>query len=181
MTPTKGTTQEADDVLRTVFGVGSAELEGAFEAAGPLPAALFDRIVEVIDNSGAIKLLADWENQDRKSAAGRTASVPVRAALIVLFLNSLWSFGYSHKRMASTIAHRLTGKQRLQLGITGAGAASAKGLAISVWTVSIGQSFGLGSAHSAFEVQDFHSSMFNSAPCSSLTISYLPKSAVGAQ
>lgn len=125
MTPTKGTAQEADDVLRTVFGVGSAELEGVFEAAGPLSTPLFNRIVEVIDRSGAIELLANWEREDRKSPAGRTAAVPVRAALIVLFLNSLWGFGYSHTRMASTIAHRLTGRQRLQLGISGSGAGLA--------------------------------------------------------
>ncbi|MCY1309813.1 hypothetical protein D9M70_599420 [compost metagenome] len=60
-------------------------------------------------------------------------------------------------------------------------ARSAKAFVTSVWTLSFGQSFFFGSGQSATVLQRFHSAASAATPCPSLTISYLPRRAVGAQ
>src|SRR5699024_3015497 len=65
----------------------------------------------------ALELITDWDQQDRKSGAGRKAKISPLAVLTLFMLNAIWGLSYTHVEMAKTIQSRLTRDQCERIGI----------------------------------------------------------------
>lgn len=117
---------DVDFALFEVFGVDDTGLERAQTVTGHLPNALFSKFLWVIDSSGAVDLLEQWRQEDRKANSGRPELVPLKAVLMVFLLNAFWNKNYSFNATAKTVAYGLTAEQRSRLGISGSGERSSE-------------------------------------------------------
>ena len=98
--------------------MGNTELP-AVPSEGLIPLDYVDIAVRVVDTSGVVDLLAEWDAADRaeKNAGGRPAHITVRSALIMFVLTGLVHH-HLHIRSASEILrYRLAGKAWNTVGI----------------------------------------------------------------
>lgn len=73
-------------------------------------------IGELVDESGIVELLERWENQDRKSKAGRKPLFSYRAIVILLWMHKE-AGDDRYKRIAQTLYAQMTPATRKYLGI----------------------------------------------------------------
>lgn len=106
-----------DEELKHIVGVSHREYRRAMAVTGPMPMAMFNRFVELIDRSGVPAQLEAWANAERKSKVGRRALLSFRAVLVVELMSAAWSQGAQYLEFANTLAHRLTPEQFAVLGI----------------------------------------------------------------
>lgn len=114
--PTFTRVHDLDAAVQEVFGVTEREFRKA-RRVNHLPNAIFNRVVSLIEPSGAIDLIDKWDREDRKSPAGRNPLVSPLAVLVVFLLSAFRSKAYSFEEGAETIATRLTREQLERLGI----------------------------------------------------------------
>ncbi|MEV8338118.1 hypothetical protein [Leucobacter sp. NPDC077196] len=81
-----------------------------------MPNVLFSKFLHVIDASGIIPRLEAWHTEDSINNAGRKSTLPMRAGLMALLLNSYWGNGYSYKEVAASLFDRITKEQASRLG-----------------------------------------------------------------
>ncbi|PYD00773.1 hypothetical protein B4U78_008585 [Microbacterium esteraromaticum] len=109
---------DLDAELRDIVGVGNFEYKRAMAVTGPMPMAMFNNYVDIIDRSGVPQQLEEWAALERKKASGRKALISFRAVLVVELITAVWSKGAQYTEFADTYAHRLTRAQFEALGIT---------------------------------------------------------------
>ncbi|MDF2559006.1 MAG: hypothetical protein K0R99_452 [Microbacterium sp.] len=108
---------DLDAELRDIVGVGNFEYKRGMAVTGPMPMAMFNNYVDIIDKSGVPRQLEQWAALERKKASGRKALVSFRAVLVVELISAVWSKGAQYTEFADTYAHRLTHAQFESLGI----------------------------------------------------------------
>ncbi|NJI58619.1 hypothetical protein HCX50_04155 [Microbacterium oxydans] len=106
-----------DEELRSIVGVGNFQYKRAMAVTGPMPMAMFNNYVDIIDRSGVPQQLEEWAGLERKRASGRKALLTFRAVLVVELISAVWSKGAQYTEFADTYAHRLTRAQFESLGI----------------------------------------------------------------
>lgn len=109
--------RDLDTELRHIVGVGNEEYERALAVHGPLPTAMFNKYVELVDRSGVIEQLEKWREGARKNTAGRKSVIPFRAVLVIELLTIVWGHGAHYEETARTLKYRLTPDQYDALGI----------------------------------------------------------------
>jgi hypothetical protein len=108
---------DLDAELRDIVGVGNFQYKRAMAVSGPMPTAMFNSYVDIIDRSGVPQQLERWAAIDRKKGSGRKALLTFRAVLVVELISAVWSKGAQYAEFADTYAHRLTPAQFRALGI----------------------------------------------------------------
>jgi len=108
---------DLDAELRDIVGVGNFQYKRAMAVSGPMPMAMFNNYVDLIDRSGVPQQLEKWAALERKKASGRKALISFRAVLVVELLCAVWSKGAQYAEFADTYAHRLSHDQFEALGI----------------------------------------------------------------
>lgn len=108
---------DLDAELRDIVGVGNFEYKRAMAVTGPMPMAMFNNYVDIIERSGVPQQLEEWAALERKKASGRKALISFRAVLVVELISAVWSKGAQYTEFAETYAHRLTRTQFEALGI----------------------------------------------------------------
>lgn len=108
---------DLDAELRDIVGVGNFEYKRAMAVTGPMPMAMFNNYLNIIDRSGVPQQLEQWAALERKKASGRKALISFRAVLFIELISAVWSKGAQYTEFAETYAHRLTLRQFEALGI----------------------------------------------------------------
>lgn len=108
---------DLDAELREIVGVGNFQYKRAMAVTGPMPMALFNNYVDIIDRSGVAQQLEEWAALERKKASGRKALLTFRAVLVVELISAVWSKGAQYTEFAETYSHRLNHAQYEALGI----------------------------------------------------------------
>ena len=108
---------DLDAELRDIVGVGNFEYQRAMAVTGPMPMAMFNNYVNIIDKSGVPQQLEEWAALERKKKSGRKALISFRAVLVIELISAVWSKGAQYTEFAETYAHRLTVAQFEALGI----------------------------------------------------------------
>ena len=103
--------------MTDTFGIGFHEYDGG-TALHPVPMAYFTAAIRVTDNSGIMDLLTRWDKEQRKSNAGKKATIPLRALIVLYLLNMQMGIGVSYKQLARTLHYRFTAEHFTALGIT---------------------------------------------------------------
>ncbi|GAA3663334.1 hypothetical protein [Microbacterium marinilacus] len=106
-----------DGFMRDLLGVSDDDYERSLSTRTQLPMAMFNSLLALIDRSGVVEQIASWENDTRKSAAGRKPLIPARAVLMLDLLSWLWGHGAHFEELARTLAYRLSPEQFVALGI----------------------------------------------------------------
>lgn len=106
-----------DDFMRDLLGVSEDEYERSISVKGPLPMAMFNQLVKLVDRSGVVEMVTIWDKEERKGAAGRKPLIPLRAVLVLDLMSALWGFGAHFEELARTITYRLTTEQFQALGV----------------------------------------------------------------
>lgn len=109
--------------LESIFGVGTEGIEEDRALGSRMPMAYFNRLVDVVDRSGAVEKIEAWIAEDRKSNAGRKPLIGARAALVTLLLNNHWGHANTYVEYGLTIGIRFTQEQRdaLDINLEGTG------------------------------------------------------------
>jgi hypothetical protein len=102
--------------MQATFGMGHHEYE-QHTVSGPIPRAYLNNAIRIVDNSGVVKKLVEWQDAGRKSRAGRKALISTRGVLILFLLHVQMGHGMNYYQMANTLHHRLGAKEFELLGI----------------------------------------------------------------
>lgn len=113
----EGIERALDDELEKVIGVGDFEYRRTMAVTGNMPMRMFNALVQLVDSSGVIEKLAEWDQEERKSKVGRKALISFRAVLIVELMTAIWNKGVQYQEIADTYLHRLTAMQFEALGV----------------------------------------------------------------
>lgn len=105
-----------DRELEKVVGVGHFEYRRAMSVTGNMPMRMFNALVRLVDESGVIEKLAEWDQERRKANTGRKPFFSFRAVLVIELMTVLWNRGVQYQEIGATIAHRLTTMQCHALG-----------------------------------------------------------------
>lgn len=108
----------ADAALTEVFGIGVHGLRRGGNKELGIPDAIFDMFLKVIESSGAIELIAQWQREDSPSNAGAKAHLSSKAVLLAMLMNSFRGSGYSNAAIAATICDIFTPAQAARLDFT---------------------------------------------------------------
>lgn len=106
-----------DEELQKVVGAGQFEYERAMAITGPMPMAIFNSYVRLIDRSGVPDQLNEWATLGRAKQSGRKPYMTFRAVLVVELISAVWSKGAQYTEFADTLTHRLSPEQFDVLGI----------------------------------------------------------------
>lgn len=106
-----------DAEMKKVVGVGWDDWDNALAVTGPLPMAMYNAVVDLIDRSGVVPELEAWALETRRSKAGRKALISFRAVLVVELLCALWTKGAQYQEICNTLAYRMSPEQFQVLGI----------------------------------------------------------------
>lgn len=113
----EGVEKALDDELKKVIGVGEFEYRGAMAVSGNMPMRMFNALVRLVDESGVIEKLTEWDGEERLSNVGRKALISFRAVLVVELMTVIWNKGVQYQEIADTYKYRLTAMQFAALGI----------------------------------------------------------------
>lgn len=111
--------EPVDEALSRLVCSGTLASSGI--RARPIPDALVEAAVTVIDSTDICERIAKWRAEDReragKTPGGRPSSLSDRAVLVVLLLLALEHSPLFVSRMAETLACRLSDEAKARLGI----------------------------------------------------------------
>jgi len=103
------------------FGVASSEeLTRERIKYGPMSKAYLGLAARIVDSSGVVARLDEWDAARRKSGAGRKPTIPYRAVLILLLIHIQMGLGANYQEIANTLQYRFDAEHRSILGITDA-------------------------------------------------------------
>lgn len=108
------TLEYLDQELTAVVGVDASAIEQDRALKALMPMAYFNRLMKLIDRSGAVELLEGWA---QRSTRGRPAMLSPRTTLVLLLLHNHWGHPNTYVEYARTIQFRLSIEQRRILGI----------------------------------------------------------------
>ncbi|MDN3445994.1 hypothetical protein [Microbacterium sp. APC 3901] len=114
----EGIEKALDDELKKIVGVGHFEFRRARAQSAYMPMRMFHAFVDLVDRSGVVEKLHEWDALERKSNVGRKPVITFRAALVIELMTAFWNKGIQYQEVADTITHRLTRMQYGALGIT---------------------------------------------------------------
>lgn len=115
------------------FGVASSDdLSRERVRYGPVSKAYLGLAARIVDQSGVMARISEWDAAARKSNAGAKAAMPYRAVLILLLLHIQMGLGANYQRIADTLAYRFDPEHRAALGIAEK-ASSRRGWYLRMW------------------------------------------------
>lgn len=86
-------------------------------AAGPIATAYLSAAARVVDSSGVLERIHEWDRTKRKSGAGRKPDISYRGLLILFLLHIQAGYGVTYPDIASTLDSRMTLEHFEMLGI----------------------------------------------------------------
>ncbi len=113
----EGVEKALDDELRRIVGVGHFEYRRAWAQTSNMPMKMFNALVDLVDRSGVLEKLHEWDALERKSNVGRKPKMTARAVLVIELMTVFWNKGVQYQEIANTIVHRLTRMQYAALGM----------------------------------------------------------------
>lgn len=102
--------------MQETFGTSHQDYERE-RGRGPIPRAYLNTSIEIIDRSGVVPQMQEWQAAQRKSNAGRKPDIPLRAVLILFLLHVQLGYGVNYHSIARTLDVRLTAEEFAELGI----------------------------------------------------------------
>ncbi|WP_111720305.1 hypothetical protein [Homoserinimonas sp. OAct 916] len=106
----------AEAWFEEAFGMSPGKYER--KRHGRFPLAYISNAKRIIDRSGVVKQLETWHAEERKSSAGRPATISFEAVLILFLMEVQVGRGMVFTELATTLKHRLRRKQLALIGIT---------------------------------------------------------------
>jgi hypothetical protein len=114
----KAAAERLEKRMRDTFGVSHGEWKAA-KAVGPIARAYLTTAARIVDQSGVVPKLLEWDRDARKSNAGRKSYIPLRALLILFLVHVQCGLGVNYKSIAETLDIRFVGLEEcLLLDIT---------------------------------------------------------------
>ncbi|MBC7592569.1 MAG: hypothetical protein H7288_01260, partial [Kineosporiaceae bacterium] len=89
-----------------------------------IPTAYFNTSKKIVETSGILEMVGQWDTERRKSRAGKKAFLPLPALVVLYLLNAQMGVGVTYRELARTVTHRLSSAQRSALGIRSSGVES---------------------------------------------------------
>lgn len=86
-------------------------------ATGPVATAYLNAAARVVDSSGVVERIHEWDQAKRKSGAGRKPDISYRGLLILFLLHIQAGYGVTYPDIASTLDSRMTLEHFEMLGI----------------------------------------------------------------
>lgn len=116
------TRREADDAVKVLearmhqtFGV-YYDVKKA-RARGPVATAYLNAAARVVDQSGVVERIAEWDLARKRSNAGRKPDISYRGLLILFLLHIQSGYGVTYPDIADTLDERMTFEHFEMLGI----------------------------------------------------------------
>ena len=113
----EGVEKALDDELKKIVGVGHFEYQRARAQTSNMPMKMFNALVDLVDRSGVVEKLEEWDALERKSNVGRKPKMTARAVLVIELMTVFWNKGVQYQEIANTIVYRLTRMQYAALGM----------------------------------------------------------------
>ena len=86
-------------------------------ASGPIATAYLNAAARVVDSSGVVERIHEWDRANRKSGAGRKPDISYRGLLILFLLHIQAGYGVTYPDIANTLNDRMTLEHFEMLGI----------------------------------------------------------------
>jgi len=84
---------------------------------GHVPLAYLRNALRIVDSSGIMEWIEQWDQLSRKNRAGRKADIPHRAVLVLFLLHIQEGRGVVYEQIADTLFNRLTDEEFALLGV----------------------------------------------------------------
>ncbi|HEX4402890.1 MAG TPA: hypothetical protein VHZ98_16330 [Galbitalea sp.] len=104
-----------EERMQATFGMSHREYTSS--AVAPVPKAYLANAMRIVDDSGVMAEMDQWNLERRKSRAGRKPIIPMRAVLVLFMLNVQMGKGVAYLELATTLDLRFRAADFELLGI----------------------------------------------------------------